>query len=209
MHQVVVLLLIIAGGYVLLGQNGADSTRISRWPGLPDAVETALRNDSGGTLRGITSQQGRGLSVDLRPYGNPLAASNTVMTQGYGVGTHAPSQTWGAVDLALDGDGDGAADPAGSWGRPVYATHSGVVHATPDSWPAGNHVWVYNDAYRTGYAHLQQFAVESGQYVQAGDIIGYMGSTGMSSGPHLDYQVWERRGDAWVNLNPLDFGVFE
>lgn len=167
-------------------------------PGLTDAVAEP-----------IEPLVGRGLPGALRPYGNPLRAPNTVMTQDYGVGTHAPAEIWGAVDLALDGDGDGLADPEGSWDQPVYATHSGVVTTTPNSYPAGNHIWVSNDEYRTGYAHLSGFAVRNGQTVRQGELIGYIGSTGMSSGPHLDYQVWVKQGDGWVNVNPLEFGALE
>lgn len=153
--------------------------------------------------------RGRGLPDDARPQGNPLRASNTIVTQGYGVGTHAPVEVWGAIDLALDGDGDGRADPEGTRERPIYATHSGVVTVTANSYPAGNHIWVTNAAYRTGYAHLASFAVSDGQAVRRGDLIGYIGSTGMSSGPHLDYQVWVRQGEQWVNVNPLEYGALE
>lgn len=132
---------------------------------------------------------------------------NTVMTQGYGVGTHAPAHVWGAVDLAIDSTGDGVGDPDASWGHPIYATHPGMVKVTPNSYPAGNHVWVINDTYKTGYAHLSEFAVESGQAVERGTLIGYMGSTGQSSGPHLDYQVWQMQNGTWVNVNPLNYGA--
>ena len=56
---------------------------------------------------------------------------------------------------------------------------------------------------KTGYSHLKDFAVQEGQAVKRGDVIGYVGSTGDSSGPHLDYQVWQDG----VNVNPLDFGA--
>jgi murein DD-endopeptidase MepM/ murein hydrolase activator NlpD len=131
------------------------------------------------------------------------------MTQGYGVGSHAPAATWGAVDLAIDGNGDGAADPDGTFGHPIYATHSGVIKLSPDSWPAGNHIWVANDEYRSGYSHLSRFAVADGQTVRPGDVIGYIGTSGMSSGPHLDYQVWQMQGGQWVNQNPLDYGALD
>ncbi|MFV9504174.1 MAG: M23 family metallopeptidase [Oscillochloridaceae bacterium umkhey_bin13] len=157
----------------------------------------------------VPRQDGRGMPGDLRPWGNPLRAPNSVMTQGYGVGTHAPAHVWGAIDLALDGNGDGIADPSGTWNQPIYATHHGTVRVTPNSYPAGNHVWVTNDAYRTGYAHLASFAVQTGQVVEPGDLLGYIGSTGMSSGPHLDYQVWVRQDGTWVNVNPLDHGALE
>ena len=164
-----------------------------------------LGGSNAAALVGVAQLQGRDYDSALVPNGNPLRAANTVITQGYGVGTHAPAHVWGAIDLALDGDGDGKADPEGTWNRPVYATHAGRVTLTRDSWPAGNHIWVTNEQYRTGYAHLADFAVSDGQWVNPGDLIGYIGSTGMSSGPHLDYQVWVWRDGRWVNQNPLDY----
>lgn len=208
---VLLVALIALGAFVVLGR-GDVPTRLSGWQSRGDAAPAALaaaRAPAG--LSGVAQQrqQGRGLPGDLRPTGNPLQAANTVMTQGYGVGSHAPAEIWGAIDLAIDGNGDGAADPDGSWNHPIYATHAGIITVTPNSHPAGNHVWVANEEYRTGYAHLASFAVESGQSVRRGDLIGYIGSTGNSSGPHLDYQVWEKQGGAWVNVNPLDYATLD
>jgi murein DD-endopeptidase MepM/ murein hydrolase activator NlpD len=128
------------------------------------------------------------------PRGCPLQpiSGRVVLTQGYGVGTHAPAAIWGAVDLAIDSDGDGYAEAGASWYTPIVATHDGVVTVSMDSWPAGNHVWVRDSSspWKTGYAHLAIVSVISGQYVSAGTMIGLVGSTGSSSGPHLDYQVW-------------------
>lgn len=136
------------------------------------------------------------------PIGCPVrpAAGQVVITQGYGVGTHAPAAIWGAVDLAVDGDGDGVAEPGASWYAPVVATHDGHVTVTLNSHPGGNHVWVDEPGgvWRTGYSHLALVTVVSGQFVRAGEQIGLIGSTGVSSGPHLDYQVW-REG---VNIDP-------
>jgi hypothetical protein len=177
----------------------------------------SIENDVGGyvsTVKQLVDSwrngilQGRGMSGGLRPDGCPVRSGHIVMTQGYGMGTHAPAHIWGAIDLALDGNGDGQADPDGSWGKPIHATHSGVARVQSNTWPAGNHVWIINESYKTGYAHLQEFAVVEGQVVQEGDLIGYIGSTGQSSGPHLDYQVWQKINGAWVNQNPLDFGAF-
>jgi murein DD-endopeptidase MepM/ murein hydrolase activator NlpD len=211
-HIVLLMLALIALIWLVGSSRSANQSAIlSAWRGpvSPAEASSSLANASvNNPLTGFTTQQiGRGNSE--QPWGNPLGAANTVMTQGYGVGSHAPAAVWGAIDLALDGNGDGAADPAGSWGQPIYATHAGTVRVTANSWPAGNHVWVRNQSYRTGYAHLQEFAVSSGDYVERGDLLGYIGSTGMSSGPHLDYQVWERRGDSWVNVNPLDYAALD
>ncbi len=136
------------------------------------------------------------------PLGCPVqpAAGRVVLTQGYGVGSHAPAATWGAVDLAVDGDDDGYAEPGASWYASVVATHDGTVRVTPDSYPAGNHIWVSEPGgvWRTGYSHLAIITVVSGQFVRAGEQIGMIGSSGASSGPHLDYQLWQ--GD--TNIDP-------
>ncbi|HMQ31092.1 MAG TPA: M23 family metallopeptidase [Chloroflexaceae bacterium] len=204
------LLALLVAGFLLWPRPGAGQVRLSGWVPQGPVAQAGLAAGQPAALSGFAGvQQGRGLAGDPRPQGNPLGAPNTVMTQGYGVGTHAPAEIWGAIDLAIDGNGDGAADPDGSWNHPIYATHAGVIKVTPNSHPAGNHVWVTGDEYRTGYSHLADFAVSDGQTVQRGDLIGYLGSTGMSSGPHLDYQVWVKQGGAWVNVNPLDYGALD
>lgn len=136
------------------------------------------------------------------PWGNPTGSTRAVMTQGYAVGTHAPATIWGGIDLALDRTGDGQADPAATWDAPVYATMRGVIELRPNSMPAGNHVWIKNKHYKVGYGHLQSFAVKSGQLVERGDLIGYIGATGYATGPHLHYHIWEDG----TNVNPLKFG---
>ncbi len=138
-----------------------------------------------------------------RPWGNPIGSPRAVMTQGYGIGTHAPAEIWGGIDLTIDGSGDGRPDPAATWNAPLYATMSGVIEIRPNSVPAGNHVWIKNKRYKVGYGHLQSFAVKSGQLVERGDLIGYIGATGVATGPHLHYHIWE----GGVNVNPLKFGA--
>jgi len=139
---------------------------------------------------------------DAGPIGCPVAPTRgrVVLTQGYGVGTHAPAEIWGAVDLAVDGDGDGYAEEWASWYAPIVATHDGYATVTPNSYPGGNYVSLQHPGgvWRTGYGHLALITVVSGQFVRAGEQIGLMGESGMASGPHLDYQVW-RNG---VNIDP-------
>jgi murein DD-endopeptidase MepM/ murein hydrolase activator NlpD len=128
------------------------------------------------------------------PHGCPLAAetSSVIVTQGYGVGTHEPASIWGAVDLAIDDDGDGIAEPNATQGTPIFTTHGGVAHVTLDSWPGGNFVRVVDEpaGWSTAYAHLDTVFVTEGQAIPAGATIGVVGSTGMTSGPHLHYEVW-------------------
>src|SRR3954454_23379695 len=124
-RAVLLLLALVGLGYLLL-QTRTPPARLSGWSGNPFLASAGA--GAAAPLVGVT-QAGRGLSDDEQdvPQGNPLRAPNAVMTQGYGVGSHAPANIWGAVDLAIDGDGDGQADPKGSWGAPVYATHRGIV----------------------------------------------------------------------------------
>lgn len=203
----VLVLALVGAGYLFL-QTRPPSARLSDWNGNPfvEAAGAALNTDAAQPLAGV-AQAGRGATSDDTPTGDPLQSPHTVMTQGYGVGSHAPANIWGAVDLAIDGDGDGQADPQGSLGAPVYATHSGVVHLARNTWPAGNHVWVEGLHFKTGYSHLKDFApdLQDGQMVVRGQLIGYIGSTGEASGPHLDYQVWKDG----VNVNPLEYGALD
>jgi murein DD-endopeptidase MepM/ murein hydrolase activator NlpD len=206
-RKIMLILGLVSLGYLLL-QTRQSPVELSNWSGngnpFAASVAGALPQPQAIVIQ-AAPQTGRGVPVGDAdtPFSNPLGQPNTVMTQGYGVGSHAPANIWGAVDLAIDGNGDGRADPQGTDGMPVYATHDGVVKLARDTYPAGNHIWVIGNRYKTGYAHLKDFAVEDGQSVKRGDVIGYVGSTGASSGPHLDYQVWQDG----VNVNPLDFGA--
>ncbi|MCU0490048.1 MAG: M23 family metallopeptidase [Chloroflexaceae bacterium] len=205
-RAILLIVALVCLGFLLFQTREPNQQLISTWRGDSFAVYTT---QAGLKAEAVPEQAGQGLGDTSRPTGNPLGNARTVMTQGYGVGTHAPANVWGAIDLAVAPDGSNQASPGSTTGTPIYATHGGVVNVTPNSYPAGNHVWVVNDEYRTGYSHLQDFAVQDGQTVQRGELIGYVGSSGMSSGPHLDYQIWQKQGGRWVNLNPLDFDVLQ
>jgi murein DD-endopeptidase MepM/ murein hydrolase activator NlpD len=207
-RKVMLVLALVGLGYLLL-QTRTTPARLSGWSGDPfvgmrgAAVAADPQVDQPPGIVGVT-QAGRGpLAGDDIPVGNPLQAPNTVMTQGYNVGSHAPAAVWGGIDLALDGNGDGAADPEGTMGAPVYATHHGVVHLVRDSWPAGNHIWVESEHFKSGYGHLKDFAVQDGQVVERGQLIGYVGMSGQANGPHLHYHIWKDG----VNVNPLDYNA--
>jgi len=82
-------------------------------------------------------------------------------------------------------------DIAADKGEPVYATADGVVQAASYVNEFGNLVVVSHDfGLTTRYGHLSRFVVASGQRVSRGDVVGYIGSTGRSTGPHLHYEVW-------------------
>jgi hypothetical protein len=76
-------------------------------------------------------------------------------------------------------------------GTDIYATGDGVVELIKsDKRELGNHIILdHGFGYETIYAHLEGFNVRQGQKVKRGDVIGYVGSTGLSTAPHLHYEV--------------------
>jgi murein DD-endopeptidase MepM/ murein hydrolase activator NlpD len=85
-------------------------------------------------------------------------------------------------------------------GTPVYSTAAGVVDSTAYTGNYGNLAIVRHDfGLATRYGHLSRFAVKPGTKVQRGDLIGYVGSTGRATGPHVHYEVWANDRP----LNPL------
>ncbi|MFB3386551.1 peptidoglycan DD-metalloendopeptidase family protein [Flavobacterium sp. LAR06] len=88
-------------------------------------------------------------------------------------------------------------------GSPVYATGDGVVARADNSASGfGNHVVIrHGFGYESLYAHLSKYNCRPGQKVKRGDVIGYVGSTGRSEGPHCHYEVHK---DGKV-VNPLNF----
>jgi murein DD-endopeptidase MepM/ murein hydrolase activator NlpD len=75
-------------------------------------------------------------------------------------------------------------------GTPVYATASGTVESAGPSGEYGNLiVLAHGFGLMSRYAHLSRFAVQAGQRVTRGEVIGYVGATGRATGPHLHYEV--------------------
>ncbi|MBF0472885.1 MAG: M23 family metallopeptidase, partial [Nitrospirae bacterium] len=93
-------------------------------------------------------------------------------------------------------------DYAAAAGTPVSAAGDGLIAEAGYNGQIGNHIRItHPGGYRTNYGHLQRFAsgIHSGVRVKQGEIIGYVGSTGLATGPHLDYRVQLNN----VPINPL------
>lgn len=86
--------------------------------------------------------------------------------------------------------GHRAIDYAATAGTPIRTTASGTVTFAGWNGAYGNMITVRHSAtYSTNYAHQSKFAVKKGATVKQGDVIGYVGSTGFSTGPHLHYEM--------------------
>lgn len=87
------------------------------------------------------------------------------------------------------------------YGSNIYATNNGVVMTAEYHYSYGYHVVInHNNGYMTVYAHMSRMAVKPGQTVARGQVIGYVGSTGDSTGPHVHYEIW--KGKKWNHINP-------
>ena len=127
---------------------------------------------------GVVANQAPIASVNV-PSRMPL--DSATLTSDYGMRTHpvlGGRRSHNGVDLA------------GPTGTPVYATADGVVGKAEWFSSYGNYIQIeHGGEMETRYAHLSGYNVTAGQRVRKGDLIGFVGSTGRSTGPHLHYEV--------------------
>lgn len=106
------------------------------------------------------------------------------------------------------GGGHGGLDLVNSAGTPIYAAADGTVTSVQEMmyngrfYAYGRYIVVgHNARWSSLYAHLQAALVTTGDEVKRGQIIGYMGSTGWSTGPHLHFEIW----DSSSRVNPMSY----
>ncbi len=89
-------------------------------------------------------------------------------------------------------------DMSAKIGTPIYAPADGVVEYAKRKGSYGNYLLINHPfGFKTAYGHLEKFAVKSGDYITKGDLIGYVGNTGRSTGAHLHYEI--RYLHKWLN----------
>jgi len=117
----------------------------------------------------------------------------TYLSSPYGYRIHPVHGTWkfhSGVDLAA---------PSGT---PIYASRSGTVTAATYNSSNGYYVSVnHGDGFSSIYLHMTHYVVSAGQKVSAGQVIGYVGSTGISTGPHLHFTIYYNG----ASQNPADY----
>lgn len=133
------------------------------------------------------------LMLDSIPSGHPVESEE--VTSGFGMRRHPIHQR-----MAMHG----GVDLRAPRGTPVHVTADGVIERASNNEENGMGKMVrvvHNYGFTTVYAHLDKIEAQVGDYVRRGDLIGYAGSTGIASAPHLHYEVryLQRR------LNPRPF----
>lgn len=93
-------------------------------------------------------------------------------------------------------------DFAAPRGTPIHSVGDGVIEVAKYNRYDGNYIKIrHNSEYQTEYLHMSHFAkgIHPGVHVKQGQLIGYVGSTGLATGPHLDYRIWKYGRE----VNPL------
>ena len=130
-----------------------------------------------GSSGGTTSSGGGAVSSGswLRP------CAYTMITSPFG------NRNTGIAGASTNHQGIDLAAPEGT---PIYASRTGRVTAATYGKSAGYYVSInHGDGFSSIYMHMTRYVVSSGQAVSAGQVIGYVGSTGVSSGPHLHFGI--------------------
>jgi murein DD-endopeptidase MepM/ murein hydrolase activator NlpD len=173
-----------AGTNAVTVSTGAVDTEFSELFASWESLENGAQITATGEIRPVPRS---GISVPSR-----MPVDGVTLTSGFGMRDHPILRRrarHNGVDLAAP------------HGTPVFATADGIVEMAQWYSTYGNYVQIGHGAgMETRYAHLSSYTVDSGSQVRAGDLIGYVGSTGRSTGPHLHYEV--RVSDEPVNPIP-------
>jgi murein DD-endopeptidase MepM/ murein hydrolase activator NlpD len=142
-----------------------------------------------------TSTAFRKTVSDVRFWSEPLDLPvRGCMTSPFGVARY--------LNGKATGDFHGGLDQRSPAGTPVHAVDGGVVKVVREWNLHGRTVGIdHGQGLASMYLHLSKFAVAEGQTVRKGDVIGYVGSSGRSTAPHLHWSLYANG----VNVNPLDW----
>lgn len=184
----------LAGAFLLIGAHPAMAADpVSRQSPLGDG--DAQFHQLFASWRSLDSSAGKGAPAPAVKVSIPsrMPVEGVTLTSDYGMRTHpviGGRRAHKGVDLA------------GPVGTPVYATADGVVSMAQWFSSYGKYVQIEHGAeLQTRYAHLSSYVVAPGASVTKGQLIGYIGTTGRSTGPHLHYEV-RVAGNA---VNPMPY----
>ena len=167
----------------------------SRWlqASIQESIEESIRQEQATKPTSSTTTPSYG------PSDNPsgviwlVPCTYTYVSSPFGYRWHPTTGEWSmhkGVDLAA---------PKGT---PIYATRSGYVNVATYHETAGYYVTInHGDGYTSVYMHMTHYIVSPGEYVKAGQLIGYVGSTGRSTGPHLHFGIHYYG----TYVNPMDY----
>ena len=161
-----------------------------------------LASQPQGGSSGSNSSSGNSSGNNAGSESNPPATSQrfyfpmaycTMLTSAYGYRVHPITGNYAfhsGVDLAA------------GVGTEIYATKSGTVTTATENYVYGNYVIINHlDGYSSLYGHMTHYTVSEGQYVHQGQVIGYVGLTGWTNGPHLHFTLYYNGS----TVNPMNY----
>jgi murein DD-endopeptidase MepM/ murein hydrolase activator NlpD len=197
----------------LADRRSKQATQAIRALGLdPRAMVARLdeRGAQGGPLLRLATSADGSLDPRFRRLGLSLARMNLLERGLAGIPNTLPasmdyiSSGFGYRSDPFSGEGafHAGLDFKGPFGAPIYAAAKGTVRFVGQKQGYGNCVEIdHGNGLMTRYAHMSGFRAEVGQAVKAGDVLGAIGSTGRSTGPHLHFEV--RINDRPVDPRPF------
>lgn len=178
----------------LIDEINSDEAATKRAVEAAEKAEEQLQNEIRAALAAASSQGSSGV-VDSGDFMWPLDSKYRNITSPFGYRTHP---TTGVYKLHSGCD----ISSSGIRGASIYAAKGGTVMKAGYNRGYGNYVLInHGDGYATLYGHADTLLVSAGQVVNKGDVIGYVGNTGYSTGPHLHFEVM-KNGEY---TNPLSY----
>ena len=181
---------------------------------LPKGTEKVKQKGSDGKAKvsyAVKKSNGNIISTETRSSETIIAPQNKIIVKGTkivsGVGVsvegiwHWPTEkpyritsSWGWRNFGGRSFHSGT-DIAGSYRSKIYAANNGVVYKSYyDPKTNGNYIVInHNNGYYTTYGHMDSRVVKEGDIVEMGQVIGYMGETGLATGVHLHFGLWKGR----------------
>ncbi|MBB3938924.1 murein DD-endopeptidase MepM/ murein hydrolase activator NlpD [Novosphingobium fluoreni] len=174
------------------GEDEQFKKLFSSWQNFEETGHAALAASTGRSPLSAAARAAAGIAGPVSiPSRTPL--NGLTMTSNFGMRVHpvlGGMRAHKGVDLSA---------PVGT---PIYATADGVVGKA--SWFGGYGLYVqleHGNDLETRYGHMSRLAVAEGQHIHKGDVLGYVGTTGRSTGPHLHYEVRVNG----VAVNPIPY----
>jgi murein DD-endopeptidase MepM/ murein hydrolase activator NlpD len=165
--------------------------------GLPDNSSAATQEDFGRTVQEFNFLKLKANSISMANVGlhllppQPGLGDATYMPSLWPVDGHITASFGERLDpFSGEGEFHTGVDISAAYGEPVHATADGVV-TTADTHPGYGRLVVIDHGFgvTSWYGHLSTFNTQPGQQVHRGDVIGYVGVSGRSTGPHVHYEV--------------------
>lgn len=164
----------------------ADVSDIVRFNGITEETKLAIGDK-------IIIPGGEIYNENSSPTTNKVYRTPTVNVAGYFIN---PIPAYSRRSQGLHGPGNRGIDLAAPKGTPVVASAGGTVLLARNGWNGayGNMIIInHPNGTKTLYAHLSKITTSTGAYVPQGKVIGYVGSTGRSTGPHLHFEVFNAK----------------